>query len=92
MSKRLKNYPDPVNVVNKFGADALHLYLVNSPVVRAETLKFKESGVKGRGEGRLPPLVQCLQVPYAECGETQGRFLMQNVERLKEVWLDHCRA
>ena len=46
MSKRLKNYPDPVNVVNKFGADALRLYLVNSPVVRAETLKFKEDGVK----------------------------------------------
>lgn len=23
MSKRLKNYPDPVDVVNKFGADAL---------------------------------------------------------------------
>lgn len=23
MSKRLKNYPDPVDVVRKFGADAL---------------------------------------------------------------------
>lgn len=23
MSKRLKNYPDPVEVVNKYGADAL---------------------------------------------------------------------
>ena len=39
MSKRLKNYPDPVTVVEKFGADALRLYLVNSPVVRAETLR-----------------------------------------------------
>lgn len=42
MSKRLKNYPDPVMVVNKYGADALRLYLINSPVVRAEPLKFKE--------------------------------------------------
>ena len=25
MSKRLKNYPDPVTVVNRFGADALRL-------------------------------------------------------------------
>ena len=40
MSKRLKNYPDPMNVVEKFGADALRLYLVNSPVVRAETLRW----------------------------------------------------
>ena len=23
MSKRLKNYPDPIEVVNKYGADAL---------------------------------------------------------------------
>lgn len=40
MSKRLKNYPDPLDVVNKYGADALRLYLINSPVVRAETLRF----------------------------------------------------
>ncbi|KAG7893564.1 hypothetical protein KL905_002308 [Ogataea polymorpha] len=46
MSKRLKNYPDPMNVLNTYGADALRLYLINSPVLRAETLKFKEEGVK----------------------------------------------
>ncbi|KAL1920450.1 uncharacterized protein VTP21DRAFT_827 [Calcarisporiella thermophila] len=46
MSKRLKNYPDPVEILNKYGADALRLYLINSPVVRAETLKFKEEGVR----------------------------------------------
>lgn len=46
MSKRLKNYPDPSLVIDRYGADALRLYLINSPVVRAEALKFKESGVK----------------------------------------------
>lgn len=46
MSKRLKNYPDPSLVIDKYGADALRLYMINSPVVRAETLRFKESGVK----------------------------------------------
>ncbi|KAJ2163188.1 isoleucine--tRNA ligase [Coemansia sp. RSA 552] len=46
MSKRLKNYPDPTLVLDKYGADPLRLYLINSPVVRAETLKFKEEGVK----------------------------------------------
>lgn len=45
MSKRLKNYPDPVETVNKYGADAIRLYLINSPVVRAEPLRFKEEGV-----------------------------------------------
>ena len=47
MSKRLKNYPDPNLVIEKYGADALRLYLINSPVVRAEPLRFKESGVLG---------------------------------------------
>lgn len=46
MSKRLKNYPDPALIMEKYGADALRLYLINSPVVRAEPLCFKESGVK----------------------------------------------
>ncbi|KAK4455441.1 isoleucine--tRNA ligase, cytoplasmic [Podospora aff. communis PSN243] len=46
MSKRLKNYPDPSDVMKKYGSDALRLYLINSPVVRAEPLRFKESGVK----------------------------------------------
>lgn len=46
MSKRKKNYPDPMEIVNKYGADALRLYLINSPVVRAENLRFKEDGVR----------------------------------------------
>ena len=46
MSKRLQNYPDPNVVMKKYGSDALRLYLINSPVVRAEPLRFKEAGVK----------------------------------------------
>lgn len=46
MSKRLKNYPDPTLVMDRYGSDALRLYLINSPVVRGEPLRFKETGVK----------------------------------------------
>jgi isoleucyl-tRNA synthetase len=46
MSKRLKNYPDPAEVIEKYGADALRAYLINSPVVRAEPLRFSETGVR----------------------------------------------
>ncbi|MEI6892654.1 MAG: isoleucine--tRNA ligase [Pontiella sp.] len=46
MSKRLKNYPDPILVINKYGADALRLYMICSPVVRAESLRLSEDGVK----------------------------------------------
>jgi len=46
MSKRLKNYPDPNHLLNDYGADALRLYMIYSPVVRAENLRFSEGGVK----------------------------------------------
>lgn len=46
MSKSLKNYLDPNSILNEYGSDALRLYLTNSPVVRAELIRFKESGVK----------------------------------------------
>jgi isoleucyl-tRNA synthetase len=55
MSKRLNNYPDPNIVLNKYGADALRLYLINSPVVRADSLKFQEEGVNEVVRGVLLP-------------------------------------
>lgn len=42
MSKRLKNYPDPMAILEKYGADALRYYLLSSPVVAAENLNFSE--------------------------------------------------
>ena len=46
MSKRLKNYPEPEVVIDRYGADALRLYLMNSAIVRGENLRFVEDGVK----------------------------------------------
>lgn len=68
MSKRKKNYPDPLDIVNKYGADALRLYLINSPVVRAENLRFKEEGVRD--------IVKDVFLPWFNA----FRFLMQNLE------------
>lgn len=69
MSKRLSNYPDPQLVLTKFGADALRLYLINSPVVRAEVLRFTEEGVGEVVRGVLLPWYNAF------------RFFIQCVER-----------
>lgn len=69
MSKRKKNYPDPNLVIQKYGADALRMYLVNSPVVRAESLKFREEGVLG--------VVKDVFLPWYNA----FRFFLQNIER-----------
>jgi len=75
MSKSLKNYPDPTIVINKYGADALRMYLINSPVVRAEELKFKEEGVLGVVKEMFLPLYNAF------------RFFLQNMERRTETGL-----
>jgi len=69
MSKRLKNYPDPMDVINSKGADAIRLYLMNSPLVKAETLSFKEEGVHG--------IVRDVFLPWYNV----YRFLIQNISR-----------
>ncbi len=56
MSKRKKNYPDPMDVVNTYGADALRLFLLGSPVVRAEDLRFSEDGIKEVLRGVMLPI------------------------------------
>ncbi|CAG9820621.1 unnamed protein product [Phaedon cochleariae] len=68
MSKSKKNYPDPLQIVKKYGADALRLYLINSPVVRAENLRFKEEGVRD--------IVKDVFLPWYNA----YRFLLQNLE------------
>jgi isoleucyl-tRNA synthetase len=50
MSKSLKNYPDPVNVVDAYGADALRAYLISSAAVRAEPMRFGKDANDTSGE------------------------------------------
>lgn len=72
MSKRLKNYPDPVEVMNDYGADAMRLYLINSGLVKAESLNFSEEGVKG--------VIKDVFLPWYNA----YRFLIQNIQRYEQ--------
>lgn len=46
MSKSARNFPDPMEVMNEFGADALRLFLMHSACVKAEDLRYSDTGVK----------------------------------------------
>lgn len=70
MSKRLKNYPAPDLILSRYGADALRLYLISSPVVRAEPLKFREEDVLG--------MIKRVFLPWINA----FRFFQQGVARL----------
>merc|ERR1719174_752272 len=72
MSKRLKNYPDPIDVVNRHGADAVRMYLCNSPVVRAEPVKFKEDGVRDVVKDVFLPWYNAYRFLVQEVGRYEG--------------------
>ncbi len=55
MSKRLKNYTPPDELMENFGADALRLYLINSGLVKGEEQRFLDEGVKDMVRKALLP-------------------------------------
>ncbi len=55
LSKRLKNYAPPQEILERLGADALRLFLINSPAVRADDLRFSEAGVLEMARSVLIP-------------------------------------
>jgi isoleucyl-tRNA synthetase len=45
MSKSLKNYPDPLKIIDKYGSDALRFYILSSSFAIADNGSFFEKGV-----------------------------------------------
>ena len=56
MSKRLKNYPEPTEIVDKYGADAIRFTLMSSPAVRGEDLRMSEQLVEESVRSVMLPL------------------------------------
>jgi isoleucyl-tRNA synthetase len=44
LSKRLNNYTDPLEIFNKYGADALHFLMMSSPVINGGNLLIDKDG------------------------------------------------
>jgi isoleucyl-tRNA synthetase len=66
--------------MEKYGSGALRLYLINSPVVRAEPLRFKESGVKEVVQKVLLPLWNSYKFFEASVA------MLKKIENTDYVW------
>ena len=53
MSKNFKNYPDPKEMLQKYGGDALRLYLMGSPVMHGEDILISEDQYKQQVRGTM---------------------------------------
>lgn len=76
LSKRLKNYTPPEEILEKLGADALRLFLINSPAVKAEDLRFSEKGVTDMARSILLPFWNAYSffVTYANIDGWKPRY------------------
>lgn len=71
MSKKLQNYPDPVELVNRLGADSMRYYLLSSSIIKGEDLNFSERSVaelQRKNIGRLHNVLSMYRT-YADAAQ-----------------------
>jgi isoleucyl-tRNA synthetase len=60
LSKSLKNYTDPLQLMDRHGADSLRMYLLSSSAVQADDLSFRDDGVEAITRTILLPIWNAL--------------------------------
>lgn len=53
LSKRLRNYADPLEIFSTFGSDAMRFYMISQPVMRGQELRIDKDGKAIRDTLRL---------------------------------------
>ncbi len=79
MSKSLRNYAPPTDVIDRYGADSVRLYLINSPVVRAESLKFNEGELRNIPGDVMSPLYNIFRFFVTEANHSGVTPLVDSV-------------
>jgi isoleucyl-tRNA synthetase len=89
MSKRLRNYPDPGELLEACGADAMRLYMLHSPAVRAEDMRFAKSGVEQLMRQVLIPWQNAVHFfkTYAQLAGWAGKVAEELPEQAIDRWL-----
>ena len=89
MSKSLRNYTDPMDVINTFGADALRLFLMHSAVVKADDLRYSDEGVKDVLKSIIIPLWNSYSffITYANIDAMKPMGAPENPSNPLDKWI-----
>ncbi len=80
MSKNYKNYPDPREVIEKYGGDALRLYLLGSPITKAEDIKISEAEYRDQLRLFVIPLLNIWNFVEMYAATDNFEFRISNFE------------
>ncbi len=89
MSKRLRNYTPPDELMEEYGADALRLYLINSGLVKAEEQRFTDTGVKEMVRRALLPWYNAFKFlkTYASIDQWKPGDEQKTSENITDRWI-----
>lgn len=88
MSKSLNNYPDPMDMVDRYGADSVRYTLLASPAVRAEDLAFSESRVDEVSKKLINRLMNVVSFyKMHEAGLSQEKQKVGEAKKL-DIWME----
>lgn len=89
MSKRLRNYTPPDELMEAYGADALRLYLITSGLVRAEEQRFTDNGVRDMVRRVLLPWYNAFSFlrTYTEIDGWKAGLNPVNVTNILDQWI-----
>lgn len=88
MSKSLQNYPAPELIFDRYWADAMRFYLLNSPVVEAQDFRFSETWVEEVVKKVILPLWNTYYffTTYANIDIFEPKWLTKT-ENILDKWL-----
>lgn len=94
MSKRLRNYPDPMELVQKYGSDALRVGLLSSAVVRGADARFSRAAVHDAVRTYNLPLWNSVHffTAYADIDGFEPTGEIQTPSRLDQYLLSETEA
>ncbi len=89
MSKSERNFSDPKEIINTFGADALRMFLMNSAVVRGEDLKYSDEGIKDVLKGFIIPFWNAYSffITYANIDNFAPKGVPSNPDNPLDRWI-----